>query len=117
MASQPNFSPSGKAIVMIIDRESLSDAEVTSSSFKELKLGTLMGTETYRWIIFTGSFGLVDGSSTRIPTWGCYDMQGRDLERTGVTPDIYVPMDANDYYHDNDTQLQAAIKYLLKKGK
>ena len=44
-------------------------------------------------------------------------MQGRDLERTGVTPDIYVPMDANDYYHDNDTQLQAAIKYLLKKGK
>lgn len=114
MSPQPNFAPSGVPIVMLIDRESLSDAEVTASAFKELKLGTLMGTETYRWIIFTGSFGLVDGSSTRVPTWGCYDMQGRDLELTGVSPDIYVPMDANDYYHDRDTQLGAAIKHLLK---
>lgn len=115
MSPQPNFAPSGVPIVMLIDRESLSDAEVTASAFKALKLGTLIGTETYRWIIFTGSFDLVDGSSTRVPTWGCYDMQGRDLELTGVSPDIYVPMDANDYYHDRDTQLEAAIKHLLKE--
>lgn len=117
LAQQPNFAPSGVPIVMLIDRESLSDAEVTSSAFKQLKLGTLIGTETYRWIIFTGSFGLLDGSSTRIPTWGCYDMQGRDLELTGVAPDIHIPMDANDYYHDNDTQLAAAIKHLMKSIK
>lgn len=115
VAPQPNFAPSSVPIVMLIDRESLSDAEVTASAFKTLKLGTLMGTETYRWIIFTGSFDLVDGSSTRVPTWGCYDLQGRDLELTGVTPDIYVGMDANDYYHDNDTQLKAAIDYLMER--
>lgn len=36
---QPNFAPSGKPIVLLINEYSLSDAEMTAAGFKALKLG------------------------------------------------------------------------------
>src|SRR3546814_16721464 len=79
-APQSNFAPSGKPIVLLVNEQSLSDAEMTADGFKALKLGTIIGTETYRWIIFTSAQGLVDGSSYRVPAWGWYTLEGYDLE-------------------------------------
>jgi hypothetical protein len=56
----------------LINEQSLSDAEMTAAGFKSLNLGKIIGAETYRWIIFTSAMGLVDGSSHRMPGWGCY---------------------------------------------
>lgn len=114
---QPNFAPSGKPIVLLINEHSLSDAEMTAAGFRNLELGTIIGTETYRWIIFTSSWQLVDGSSTRLPTWGCFDLDGSDLEATGVKPDIYVKNTFMDRINGDDPQLQKAIDYLLDKMK
>ena len=58
LTKQSNFSPSDKPIVLLINEQSLSDAEMTAQGFKALKLGTIMGNETYRWIIFTSGVGL-----------------------------------------------------------
>ncbi len=113
-APQPNFAPSGGPIIMMINEQSLSDAEMTAAAFKELKMGTLVGTETYRWIIFTSSKGMVDGSSTRLPTWGCFDLQGNDLELTGVAPDIYVKTTFGDMQKGVDPQLERAVEEALK---
>src|SRR5699024_658745 len=63
--TQANFGPSVGPIVLLVNQASLSDAEMTAAGFKELGLGTIIGTETYRWIIFTSSKGLVDNSSYR----------------------------------------------------
>jgi tricorn protease len=117
MAPQPNFAPSAKPIVVLINMQSLSDAEMTTAAFKELKLGTVIGTETYRWLIFTSGALLVDGSFTRLPTWGCYDLEGNDLEFTGVKPDIYINNTFIDRVNGNDPQLEKAISYLLEKLK
>lgn len=112
---QPNFSPSSKPIVLLINEHSLSDAEMTAAGFKELGLGTIIGTETYRWIIFTSGKGLVDGSFTRLPSWGCFDLEGNDLELTGVSPDIYVNNSFKDRVQGKDPQLDKAIEYLMKQ--
>jgi len=53
LTGQSNFNYGNKPIVLLINEQSLSDAEMTAAGFKELKLGTVVGTETYRWIIFT----------------------------------------------------------------
>ncbi|MCB0535804.1 MAG: peptidase S41, partial [Saprospiraceae bacterium] len=53
LSSQPHFAPSDYPIVLLINEQSLSDAEMTTAGFKELGLGTVIGAETYRWIIFT----------------------------------------------------------------
>ncbi len=111
---QSNFAPSGKPIVLLVNEQSLSDAEMTAAGFKELKLGKIIGTETYRWIIFTSGKGLVDGSFYRLPSWGCYTLDGKDLEMTGVAPDIAVKNTTADRVADKDPQLERAVQEILK---
>jgi len=114
LSPQPNFGPAGKPIIILINEQTLSDAEVTSAGFKELGLGKIIGTETYRWIIFTSGAGLVDGSFYRLPSWGCYTLTGENLEKTGVVPDIYVKETFNDRLNGNQPQLDRAIQEILK---
>ena len=110
---QPNFAPSVGPIILMVNEQSLSDAEMTAAAFRQLKLGTIVGTETYRWIIFTSGRQLVDGSFTRLPAWGCYDLQGNDLEKTGVKPDVYVRTTFADMQKGVDPQLATAVKEAL----
>lgn len=114
-APQSNFAPAGKPIVLLINQQSLSDAEMTAAGFKALGLGTIIGTETYRWIIFTSSKGLVDGSSFRVPGWGTYTLDGDNLEQTGVAPDIQVNNTFMDLMQDKDPQLERAVQEILKQ--
>ena len=117
MAPQPNFAPSGKPIVLLINEQTLSDGEMTAAGFKQLGLGKIVGTETYRWIIFTSGRGLVDGSQHRMPMWGCYSLDGKDLESTGVAPDIYVKQNFKDKLDNKDPQLDKAIEEAYKQIK
>ena len=116
--SHPNVAPAGKPIVVLVNEHSLSDAEVTSNGIKTLGIAKLVGTETYRWIIFTSSFRLLDGSTLRMPAWGCYSVvDGSDLENTGVKPDIYVRNTFKDRIEGKDPQLDAAIREVLTQLK
>ncbi|MFO7617604.1 MAG: S41 family peptidase [Bacteroidales bacterium] len=112
LANQPNFAPSDFPIVVLINEQSLSDAEMTSAGFKQLGLGKIIGTETYRWIIFTSGKGLVDGSSYRLPAWGCYTLDGQNLEKTGVKPDIYVKQTFLDRINGKDPQIERAVQMI-----
>ena len=115
LTQQPNFSPGDKPIVLLINEQSLSDAEMTAQGFKALKLGTIIGNETYRWIIFTSGISLVDGSSVRMPGWGCYSLDGKDLEMSGVQPDIKVINSFEDKMNGRDPQLDRAVDEILKQ--
>jgi tricorn protease len=117
LTPQSNFSPSDKPIVLLINEQSLSDAEMTSQGFKALKLGKIIGNETYRWIIFTSGISLVDGSSVRMPAWGCYSLDGKNLEKTGVQPDILIINSFDDKLNGKDPQLDRAIDEILKQLK
>ena len=90
---------------------------MTATGFKELGLGTIIGTETYRWIIFTSSAGLVDGSSYRLPSWGTYTLDGQNIEKVGVKPDIYIRTTFEDRVKGRDPQLDKAIEEVLKQLK
>jgi tricorn protease len=114
---QSNFAPAAKPIILLINEQTLSDGEMTSQGFKQLGLGKIIGTETYRWIIFTSGKGLVDGSFYRIPAWGCYTLDGKDIEKNGVSPDIYVKTDFADRIENKDPQLDRAIEEILRQLK
>ena len=114
--SHPNVTPGDRPIVVLVNEHSLSDAEVTSNGIKTLGIAKLVGTETYRWIIFTSSVRLLDGSTCRMPAWGCYSViDGSDLENTGVKPDIYVKNTFKDRLEGKDPQLEAAIAEVLRE--
>ena len=81
LTKQSNFAASDKPIVLLVNEQSLSDAEMTAQDSKALKLGKIIGNETYHWIIFTPVVrSLVDGSFIRLPSWGCYTLDGKDIE-------------------------------------
>ena len=115
LSKQSNFSPSDKPIVLLINEQSLSDAEMTAAGFKALKLGTIIGNDTYRWIIFTSGVTLVDGSSVRMPGWGCYTLDGKDLEKWGVQPDIKVINTFEDKINGRDSQVDRAVEEILRQ--
>ena len=90
---------------------------MTSQGFKALKLGKIVGNETYRWIIFTSGIGLVDGSNVRMPAWGCYTLEGKDMEMSGVQPDVLIINSFDDKLNGRDPQLDKAIEEILKQLK
>src|SRR3569833_1386755 len=114
---QPNFSPAAKPIILLVNEQTLSDGEMTAPGFKALGLGKVFGTDTYRWIIFTSGKGLVDGSFYRIPAWGCFTLDGKDIEKTGVTPDFYVKNGFTDRLENKHPQLDKAIDEFMKELK
>ena len=117
MSPQPNFAPASKPIILLINEQTLSDGEMTAAGFKQLKLGKVLGNETYHWIIFTSAKQLVDGSSVRLPSWGCFTLDGKNLEHTGVKPDILVKNTFEDRMQGNDPQIQAAVDEILRELK
>jgi tricorn protease len=114
-AKQPNFYPAAKPIILLINEQTLSDAEMTAEGFKQLGLGKIIGTETYRWIIFTSGKRLVDGSYYRLPSWGCYTLDGKDLEMTGVSPDIYVGKSFKEKIGRQYPQLRRAVEVIMNQ--
>lgn len=117
LTNQSNFYPNDKPIILLTNEQSLSDAEMTSAGFKSLKLGKIIGNETYHWIIFTSGARLVDGSMVRLPSWGCYTLDGKDIEANGVQPDIKVINTFEDRINGKDPQLDKAIEEILKQIK
>jgi tricorn protease len=114
---QPNFAPAAKPIILLVNEQTLSDGEMTAEGFKTLGLGKIIGTETYRWIIFTSGKGLVDGSFYRIPAWGCFTLDGKDIEKNGVAPDINIKTSFTDRLENKDPQLDKAIDEIMKQLK
>ncbi|AKD03894.1 S41 family peptidase [Pontibacter korlensis] len=113
LTNQPNFTPSAGQIVLLINEQTLSDGEMTATGFRQLGLGKIIGTDTYRWIIFTSGKSLVDGSFFRLPSWGCYTLDGKNIEKTGVEPDIYIKTTFKDRLENKDPQLERAVQEIL----
>ncbi|MBN1939929.1 MAG: hypothetical protein JW843_10105, partial [Candidatus Aminicenantes bacterium] len=112
---QSTFGFADKPVVVITNEMTLSDGEMTTSGFKALKRGPVVGAKTYGWLIFTTSAGLMNGGSFRLPWWGCFTLDGKNLERSGgVEPDIPVASDLRDTLAGRDPQLDRAVEEILK---
>ncbi len=84
-----------------------------STTVKEIQKDINKGNETYCRIIFTTGTLLVDGSALRLPSWGCYSLDGKDIEFTGVQPDVKVLNQFDDKLNGKDQQLDKAIEVIL----
>ncbi|MFO7768051.1 MAG: S41 family peptidase [bacterium] len=107
--------------VMLINWRSASDSEVTPKGFRDLGLGTIVGTPTYGAVIATGSYGLLNGGRIRTPgsLVVAYDPTkpnnyGVNLENYGVAPDIWVENSPQDELDGFDRELKTAVDEALK---
>jgi len=114
--NQSTYGFSHKPVVLLVNEVTLSDGEMTANGFKALKRGTIIGNTTYGWLIFTTGTGLMNGGYFRLPFWGCYTLDGQDIETMGgIKPDILIVNDLNHDVIGEDPQLDKAIEEILKK--
>jgi tricorn protease len=106
-------------MVTLIDKYSASDGDLFPHGFRQLGLGTLIGTRTWGGIVgITGSLPFIDGTDLRIPQFTSLSMDGRwIIEGEGVEPDIEVENDPYKEFIGEDTQLNTAIEVILEKLK
>jgi tricorn protease len=102
-------------IVLLMNADSFSNAEIFGHIMREFKMATIIGETTGGGVISTYDFTLMDGSTFRMPAWKNSRLDGTDMEGNGVVPDIYVHIDPNLTAEGKDNQLDAAIDYLLKE--
>ncbi len=103
-----------KPVVLITNENSVSNAEIFSEGFQQLGIGPVVGMPTTGGVIGTSSYRLSDGTSIRLPGYGCYTVDGVDLEGNPRMPDVLVD---REYYTstDSDTQLVSAVRELRKQ--
>jgi tricorn protease len=99
-----------KPLVLLINNQSYSDAEIFPSAFRTQGLGKLVGQQTGGMVIGTGGVTLVDGSILRLPRIGVYSVKGVNMEREGVMPDVTVEPTPEDLVKGRDPQLEKAIE-------
>ncbi len=107
--------------VMLINRRSGSDSEVTPMGFRDLGLGHIVGTPTSGAVIATGSYSLINGGRIRTPgsLVVTYDPskpmnRGINLENYGVAPDVWVENSPQDELDSFDRELKAAVDEALQ---
>lgn len=103
-----------RPIVVLINENSFSNAEIFAHSIRTADRGRLVGVPTFGGVISTGSFSLIDGTTVRRPFRGWYLPDGTDMENNGAEPDVYIKQTPADEASGQDPQLEAAVKDLLK---
>ena len=70
-------------------------------------IGTIVGTQTYGKGVEQNSYSLSDGSVLKLTTTRYYTPKHRDINETGITPDVVTELSAD---AQTDTQLEEAIR-------
>jgi C-terminal processing protease CtpA/Prc len=99
--------------VLVVNQNSLSDAEDFTEGYRALKLGKVVGVPTAGWIIYTGSATLIDGSALRTPSTKINGNDGVDMELHPRPVDVTVDRVVGESYSGKDAQLEAAVRELM----
>jgi tricorn protease len=103
-----------KPLVLLINNRSYSDAEIFPSAFRTLGLGKLVGQATGGLVIGTSMVRLIDGSQFRVPRTGVYTINGINMERQGVAPDVSVDQHPDQLAKGIDPQLDKAVEVVTQ---
>lgn len=102
-------------LVVLVDGNSASAAEILSGAIQDYKLGTLVGTTTFGKGIVQQIIGLNDGSAIKMTISSYFTPNGRNIHGTGIEPDVVCEFDGETYYSTEDhydNQLEKAKEVL-----
>jgi tricorn protease len=106
-----------RVMVTLINDGSSSDGDQFPYFFRKFGLGKLIGERSWGGVQgINGPWGLMDGSSIRIPKDALASLDGHwVIENEGVTPDIAVAAPPEEALTGKDAQLMAAITTALEQ--
>ena len=104
-------------IVVLINGASASASEILASAIKESYGGEVVGTNSFGKGTVQQTKKLLDGSMIKYTTQKWLTPDGNFINEVGVTPTKEVELDSKYFenpIHENDNQLQEAIKLIIK---
>ena len=102
-------------LVVLIDMNSASAAEIMAGAIKDYKLGTLVGTTTFGKGIVQQIIPFRDGSAVKVTISAYYTPNGNNIHGLGIEPDVVCEFDGEAYYGSEehpDNQLEKAREVL-----
>jgi tricorn protease len=101
--------------ILVTNQHSLSDAEDMTEGYRALKLGKVVGEPTAGWIIYTWNSGLFDGTTIRLPRQLILGSDGKNMELNPRPVDVPVTRPIGESMTGKDSQLDAAVREMLKQ--
>ena len=102
-------------LAVLVNGSSASASEIFAGAVKDYGIGTIVGTTTYGKGVVQTIQPLTDGSAVKITIAKYFTPKGNDINKKGITPDVEAELsegsaDWTELTHEEDTQLQAALK-------
>ena len=102
-------------LVVLIDMNSASAAEILAGAIQDYELGTLVGTTTFGKGIVQQVIPFTDGSAVKLTISSYFTPKGRNIHEIGIEPDVLCEFDGDAYYNSDvpvDNQLEKAKEVL-----
>ncbi len=105
--------------VMLINEAAGSGGDYLPYTFRQAKLGKLVGKRTWGGLVGIGGYpNLIDGGSVTAPHWALWFPSGKwDVENAGVAPDVEVEYDPEAVRAGRDPQLDRAVAIVMEELK
>ena len=102
----------GKALIVLINKGSASASEIVAGALKDHKRAVLVGEKSYGKGSVQSIIPLKNRGAIRLTISKYYLQSGKSISEVGVTPDITVEEESDDFriLSDNDNQLKFARK-------
>lgn len=98
-------------LVVLVNGNSASAAEILAGAVKDYGTGTLIGTTTFGKGIVQRILPLTDGTASKLTVSAYYTPKGNNIHNIGIEPDIECEFDADAYYDEGiDNQLNRAVE-------
>jgi carboxyl-terminal processing protease len=115
LETQPLNLLNGAAVVVLVDHDTASGAEIFAAALQEAKLATLVGSKTAGNVGVATQLPLADGSVLQVTEQRFVSPSGTQLDGVGVTPDVQVDLTDEDLQNDRDPQLAKALETIVQK--
>lgn len=94
--------------VVLINGNSASASEITAGALREYGKATLVGQKSYGKGSVQIVLGLPGGSQMKVTEARWYTPKGKNIDKTGIEPDVKVDLSTEDINNNLDTQMDKA---------
>ena len=101
-------------LAVLVNGDTASASEIVAGAIQDARSGTIVGVRTFGKGLVQEAFPLPDGAGMKLTVARYFTPAGRDIDRTGITPDVVLaqPDGARTGEPGSDAQLDRALQLL-----